>query len=339
VIPARISTPLAKRRGLREEGQAKSHNNPTAPMKTLFIDCGVQLEKVFHKVYRADDPPITVNVQPRIEAADLPRLLDGYDICIDDHSYMPTEQIAQCKALRHIVFCGTGAASYMDVAALKELGVTVHTYKGYGDTAVAEHTIALMFACARDIALSDRRIRGGTWQPLEGVQLLGKTLGVIGLGGIGQEVARIAAGIGMKVIGWNRTPRPVAAVPQVAIEELLECSDVISLNLLLSDDTRGFLDAGRIARIKQGAILVNTARGALIEEAALIEALTSGRISRAGLDVFHAEPLKADHPLVGLDNVTLTPHAAFRTPEASENLIRRALDIVRKVHGLPAVSG
>jgi D-3-phosphoglycerate dehydrogenase / 2-oxoglutarate reductase len=306
-------------------------------MKTLFIDCGVQLEKVFRKVHRADDPAVTVNAQSRIEAADLPRLLDGYDICIDDHSYMPTSQIAQCKSLRHIVFCGTGAASYMDVAALKELGVTVHTYRGYGDTAVAEHTIALMFACARDIALSDRKIRDGLWQPLEGLQLLGKTLGVIGLGGIGREVARIGAGIGMQVIGWNRTPRPEAGVPQVEIEELLERSDVISLNLLLSDETRGFLDAARVARIRPGAILVNTARGALVDEEALIDALTSGQISRAGLDVFHAEPLKPDNPLAKLDNVTLSPHAAFRTPEASENLIRRALDIVREVQGMRPV--
>jgi D-3-phosphoglycerate dehydrogenase len=306
-------------------------------MKTLFIDCGAQMEKVFRKVHRADDPPVAVNAQARVEAHELPRLLDGYDICIDDHSYMPTEQIAQVKSLRHIVFCGTGAASYMDVAALKELGVTVHTYRGYGDTAVAEHTVALMFACARDVALSDRKIRDGLWQPLEGVQLLGKTLGVIGLGGIGREVARIGAGIGMNVIGWNRTRRPDVAVRQVDIDELLASSDVISLNLLLSDETRGFLDADRVARIKPGAILVNTARGALVDEEALIDALTSGRISRAGLDVFHQEPVKSDHPLAKLDNVTLSPHAAFRTPEASENLLRRALDIVRQIQGLPAV--
>jgi D-3-phosphoglycerate dehydrogenase len=305
-------------------------------MKTLFIDCGPHLEKVLHDVSHADDPPVTINAQPQVRADDLPRLLDGYDICIDDHSCLPTAQIARCRSLRHIVFCGTGAASYMDVQALEELGVTVHTYRGYGDTAVAEHTIALMFACARDIALSDRKIRDGVWQPLEGLQLFGKTLGVIGLGGVGREVARIGAGIGMHVIGWNRTPRPDVAAPQVAIEELLERSDVISLNLLLSGETRGFLDAARVARIKPGAILVNTARGALVDEAALIDALTSGRISRAGLDVFHSEPIPPDHPLVRLDNVTLSPHAAFRTPEASKNLLRRALDIVRELQGPPA---
>jgi D-3-phosphoglycerate dehydrogenase len=309
-------------------------------MKTLFIDCNPQFEKVFRRVHRADDPAVAVNNDP-FTASDLPRLLDGYDICIDDHSYMPTPQIAQCKSLRHIVFCGTGASSYMDVPALAGLGVTVHTYRGYGDTAVAEHAIALMFACARDIALSDRRVRGGTWQPLEGMQLFGKTLGVIGLGGIGREVARIGAGIGMKVIGWNRTPRTAdeagAGVPEVPIDELLARADVVSLNLSLTDETRGFLDAARLARIKPGAILVNTARGALVDETALIDALASGHIGRAGLDVFHAEPLKPDHPLARLDNVTLSPHAAFRTPEASENLLRRALDIVRKVQGYPPV--
>jgi D-3-phosphoglycerate dehydrogenase / 2-oxoglutarate reductase len=105
----------------------------------------------------------------------------------------------------------------------------------------------------------------------------------------------------------------------------------------LSDETRGFLDADRVARIKPGAILVNTAHGALVDEGALIDALTSGRISRTGLDVFHAEPIKPDHPLAQLDNVTQSPHAAFRTPEASENLVRRALDIVRQVQGMPAV--
>jgi D-3-phosphoglycerate dehydrogenase len=307
-------------------------------MKTLFIDCNPKFELVFRSVHRADDPPVAVNNHP-FASRDLPRLLDGYEICIDDHSYMPTDEIAQCRALKHIVFCGTGASSYMDVAALKALGVTVHTYSGYGDTSVAEHTIALMFACCRDIALSDRKIRAGTWEPLEGVELRGKTLGVIGLGGIGREVARIGAGIGMKVIGWNRTPRPDAGIAMVDIDTLLANSDVVSLNLSLHEETRGFLDSQRLRRIKPGAILVNTARGALIGEAALIEALASGRIRHAGLDVFHAEPLKPDHPLARMDNVTLSPHAAFRTPEASMNLLRRALDIVRSIHGLPPVAG
>src|SRR5262249_22501564 len=235
----------------------------------------------------------------------------GYAICIDDHSYMPTELIAQCASLKHIVFLGTGAASYMDVAALGRLGVAVHTIKGYGDTAVAQHAIALMLAAARDMARMDRAVRHGTWQPLEGVQLTGKTLGIIGLGGIGREVARLAHGMGMEVIAWNRTPRPVAGVRLVDLDTLLATADVISLHLALSGETQGFLDRARLERIKRGAILVNTARGALVDETALAEALQNGALHHAGLDVFHAEPLASTHPLARLDNVTLTAHAAF----------------------------
>jgi D-3-phosphoglycerate dehydrogenase len=301
-------------------------------MKTLFIDCNQQLAPVWQRVIRPDDPPIAVNMAP-FERAELPRVLVGYDICIDDHSYMPADLVKQCASLRHIVFLGTGAASYMDVGELKELGVTVHTIKGYGDTAVAEHTIALMMACCRDIARMDRDIRRGIWAPQEGVQLRGKTLGIIGLGGIGQEVARIAQGIGMRVIGWNRTLRPDATL--VDLDTLLTSSDVISLNLTLNDETRGFLDAKRMARLKPGVILVNTARGALVDEAAMMAALQSGRIRHAGLDVFHAEPLKPDHPLAQLDNVTLSAHAAFRTLEASMTLLRRAIDIVRRIVETP----
>jgi D-3-phosphoglycerate dehydrogenase len=297
-------------------------------MKTIFLDCNDQLAPVWARVIRPDDPKIDVNTEP-FAREELPLVLAGYDIALDDHSYMPTAMVVQCPALKHIVFLGTGAASYMNVDELKARGVTVHTIKGYGDTAVAEHTIALMVVAARDIARMDREVRAGTWTPQEGVQLLGKTLGVIGLGGIGCEVARIGKGIGMEVIGWNRTRR--AGVPLADLDTLLARSDVVSMNLTLNDETRSFLSAERIARMKPGAILVNTARGALVDEAALIAALKSGHIRHAGLDVFHSEPLKPDHPLAKMRNVTLTSHAAFRTLEASMTLLRRAIDIVRTI--------
>ena len=297
-------------------------------MKSIFIDCNDQLAPVWDKVVRPGDPTIDVN-RKAFARDELPRILNGYEIALDDHSYMPTDLVAQCPQLKHIVFLGTGAASYMNVDELKSRGVSVHTIKGYGDTAVAEHTIALMFAAARDVARMDREVRGGIWTPQEGVQLFGKTLGVIGLGGIGNEVARMGKGLGMDVIGWNRTRR--AGVSLVDIDTLLAKSDVVSLNLVLNDETRGFLSKERIARMKPGAILVNTARGALVDESALLDALKSGHIGHAGLDVFHAEPLKADHALAKLPNVTLTSHAAFRTLEASMTLLRRAIDIVKKI--------
>ena len=182
------------------------------PMKSIFIDCNNQLAPVFARARNADDPPIAVNTDA-FQSADLPGLLAGYDICLDDHSYMPTEVMAECRQLKHIVFLGTGASSYMDVPALAGLGITVHTIKGYGDIAVAEHTMALIFACGRGLARMDRAVRAGVWEPLESMQLNGKTLGLIGLGGIGREVARIARGIGMEVIAWIGSPLPTPAYP------------------------------------------------------------------------------------------------------------------------------
>jgi D-3-phosphoglycerate dehydrogenase len=299
-------------------------------MKTIFLDCNDQLAPVWARVIRTDDPTIDVNREP-FAREELPLVLAGYDIAIDDHSYMPTDLIERCKQLKHIVFLGTGPASYMNVAELEALRIKVHIIKGYGDTAVAEHSIALMVAAARNVARMDREIRAGKWTPHEGMQLLGKTLGVIGLGGIGREVARIGKGMGLEVIGWNRTKHADITVPLVDIDTLLTRSDVVSMNLTLGDETRGFLSAERIGHMKPGAIFVNTARGALVDEAALIAALKSGAIRHAGLDVFHAEPLKADHALTKLPNVTLTSHAAFRTLEASMTLLRRSIDIVRTI--------
>jgi D-3-phosphoglycerate dehydrogenase / 2-oxoglutarate reductase len=297
-------------------------------MKSLFIDCNDQLAPVWASVVRPDDPPIDVNRKP-YALSDLPAVLKGYGICIDDHSYLPTDLVDKCDALKHVVFLGTGAASYMNIAELAERGIKVDTIRNYGDTAVAEHAIALMFAACRDIAAMDREVRAGTWVPHGGLQLLGKTLGVIGLGGIGSEVLRIGQGLGMKVIAWNRSPRPGA--PLVPLDELLARSDVISMNMTLGDETRGFLGPAQFAAMKPGVIFVNTARAALVDETALIAALRSGHIRHAGLDVFHAEPLKPDHPLAQMENVTLTAHAAFRTLEASQTLLRRAIDVVRGI--------
>jgi len=295
--------------------------------RILFIDCNDQLAPVLAAVSEPGDPPIEVN-RAAFASEDLPRLLQGCATCIVDHSYMPTDIVARCADLRDIVFLGTGPQSYMDVEALRRGGVTVHAIKGYGDTAVAEHAIALMFACARDLARMDRDIRAGRWRPREGMQLTGKRLGILGLGGIGREVARIARGIGMEVLAWNRTRRAEAAG---SIDAVLRESDVVSLHLALSEETKGFLDADRLASMKRGALLINTARGALVEETALVEALNRGHIARAGLDVFALEPLRLEHPLASHESVTLSAHAGFRTYEASATLLRRALDIVRRL--------
>ncbi len=298
-------------------------------MRGLFLDATDTLADVFDRNVQADDPEIVVNQHDRISAEALPSLLDGYDFILDDHSFLPTEALRCCPGLKHVIFLGTGARSYMNPEELAELGITVHTIKGYGDVAVAEHTVALIWAVARGLAAMDRGMRAGQWLRTEGVQLGGKTLGLLGFGGIASEVARIMAGAGMRVIAWNRTPKHAPGVQFVSLDQLLSASDVLSLHLLLTDETRGFLGVDRLARLRPSAILVNTARGALVDEAALVEALRAGRIAGAGLDVFDIEPLPPGHPFTTLDRVTLSAHSAFRTPEASDTLLRRALNIAK----------
>ena len=299
-------------------------------MNGLFLDAGGELDAVYHAVVRASDPPITLNLQDVAQAA-LPGLLAGYDFVLDDHTALPAALMAQCAGLKHIIFLGTGARSYMDPDALATLGITVHTIKGYGDIAVAEHAIALMWAAARGLAQMDGGMRAGQWLRTEGMQLTGKTIGLVGYGGIAAEVARIAGGSGMRVLAWNRTPRTAPGVEFVPLEQLLAESHVVSLHLLLTDETRGFLDAARLAQMRPGAILVNTARGAVVDTAAMVAALRSGALGHAALDVFDHEPLPAGDVLTTLPNVTLSAHSAFRTPEASETLIRRALDIAVEI--------
>ena len=296
-------------------------------MKGLFIDAVDALADVYHANKLPGDPAVDVNEQADIPAEALPGLLAGYQFILNDHTQLPTATMAKCKDLKHVIFLGTGARSYMNPEELAELGITVHIIKGYGDIAVAEHAIALMWASARGLARMDGGLRRGEWIRTEGRQLTGKTIGLLGFGGIAEQVARIAGGSGMKVIAWNRSPKTAPGVEFVDLDRLLADSHVLSVHLLLNDETRGFLSAARIARMRPGAILVNTARGAVVDEAAMIAALRSGQIGHAGLDVFDIEPLPAGHELTMLDNVTLSAHSAFRTPEASDTLIRRALDI------------
>src|ERR1700733_5861636 len=302
-------------------------------VRGVFVDANGSLADIFERLRRDGDPLVRINRNPDITADQMPAIVDGAEIVIIDHTPLPTEVARRCSGLKHVVFLGTGARSYMNPEELAELGIEVHLIKGYGDTAVAECAIALMWAAARGIAAMDREMRGGNWLREDGMQLTGKTLGLIGFGGIAAEVARIALGSGMRVIAWNRSPKKFAGVEFVALERLLGESHVVSLHLLLNDETRGFLSRDRIAAMRPGVILVNTARGAMVDEAAMIEALKSGHIKHAGLDVFNIEPMPADHPLTELPNVTLSAHSAFRTPEASENLMAAAWEHCRRIAG------
>ncbi|MBR0794703.1 3-phosphoglycerate dehydrogenase [Bradyrhizobium jicamae] len=300
-------------------------------MRAVFVDANESLAVIAERLEKPGDPAMRINRNPDIAPEDYPTVLDGAEIAVVDHTALPTEVAKRCAGLKHVVFLGTGARSYMNPEELAGLGISVHLIKGYGDTAVAESAIALMWASARVIAQMDREMRAGNWLREDGMQLTGKTLGLVGFGGIAAEVARIALGSGMKVIAWNRSPKSSAGVEFVDLDTALSKSDVVSIHLLLNDETRGMITREKIAKMKSGVILVNTARAAIIDEEAMIDALKSGHIRHAGLDVFNVEPLPQDHPLTEIPNVTLSAHSAFRTPEASENLIHAAWEHCRRI--------
>lgn len=300
-------------------------------MRGVFVDANEALAAIMERLAQPGDPKVRIHRDPDIKPEQYPEILDGAEIAIVDHTALPTEIAKKCAGLKHVVFLGTGARSYMNPEELVELGISVHLIKGYGDTAVAESAIALMWASARSIAMMDREMRGGNWLREDGMQLTGKTLGLIGFGGIAAEVARIASGSGMKVIAWNRSPKTCSGVEFTDLDSVLARSDVVSLHLLLNDETRGMITREKIFAMKPGVILINTARAAVVDETAMIDALKSGHIRHAGLDVFNIEPLPGDHPLTKLPNVTLSAHSAFRTPEASENLIGAALEHCRRI--------
>lgn len=231
-------------------------------------------------------------------------------------------------ALRLLSIWGTGTDN-VDLEAAARHGVTVTNTPGVSATSIAEHALALMLAVARRIPRLDSQTRAGEWPRGQMTQLQGKTLGIIGLGAIGRKFARLGAGIGMRVIAWTMHPDPSLGFALVDLDDLLQSSDVVSLHLRLSDQTRGFLGAREFALMKSSAILINTARGAIVDEAAMIDALRSNRLAGAGLDVFAVEPIPANHALLESANVVLTPHAAGITVEALEAGLQLALDNVR----------
>ncbi|VIO71079.1 NAD(P)-dependent oxidoreductase [Bradyrhizobium ivorense] len=300
-------------------------------MRGVFVDANESLAVIMERLEKPGDPRMRINRNPDIKPEDYPAVLDGAEIAVVDHTALPTEVAKKCAGLKHVVFLGTGARSYMNPEELAELDIAVHLIKGYGDTAVAESAIALMWSSARVIAMMDREMRAGNWLREDGMQLTSKTLGLVGFGGIAAEVARIALGSGMKVIAWNRSPKNHPGVDFVDLDTVLAKSDVVSIHLLLNDETRGMITREKIAQMKPGVILVNTARAAIVDEQAMIDALKSGHIRHAGLDVFNTEPLPQDHPLTKIANVTLSAHSAFRTPEASENLIHAAWEHYRRI--------
>jgi phosphoglycerate dehydrogenase-like enzyme len=248
------------------------------------------------------------------------------------HARFTAEVLAAAPRLRLISVWGTGT-DHVDLDAAKARGVTVTSTPGVNAHAVAEHTIGLMLAVTRRIPAMDAAVRAGQWPRGMPAQLEGKTLGIVGLGAIGTRVAALAKPFGVRLLastlGDDAGRSAHVGAEHVPIDSLLRESDVVTLHVRLSERTTGYIDRTGLTLMKPTAFLINTARAALVDREALIDALRESRIAGAALDVFHEEPIPAGDPLFALPNVVLTPHNAGMTPEVIELGLRRAVENVR----------
>jgi D-3-phosphoglycerate dehydrogenase len=276
---------------------------------------------------------VTIVEEPNED--ELARIIKGFDGLIVRSKPLVTRKVIEsADRLKVIARAGVGLDN-IDVKAAEERGIALINAPESSTQSVAELAIGLMLAVARKIAFSDRRMREGYWAKKEamGVELSGKTLGVIGAGRIGSAVARIAKyGFNMHILYYDVACRDdlnkELGAECVSIEELLKRSDIVTIHVPLLPETRHMINEEKLRLMKKTAILINTSRGAVVDTAALVKALSEGWIAGAGLDVFEEEPLPKDHPLTKLDNVVLTPHIGASTKEAQE---KAGVEVARKI--------
>ncbi|KFZ78601.1 2-hydroxyacid dehydrogenase [Amycolatopsis sp. MJM2582] len=273
---------------------------------------------------------IEVFTKPFADPADVVGRLRDFEVVVAmrERTRFPVEVLDRLPALRLLVSTGHRNAA-IDVAAARRNGVVVSS-TGYIAAPAAEHTWALILAAARNVPVESRNMREGGWQTTVGTILSGKTLGLLGLGRLGAGAAKIGQAFGMETIAWSQNLTQEKADPHgvtaVSKDELFARADVLSVHLVLSGRSRGLVGAAELAAMKPTAMLVNTSRGPIVDEAALVDALRRKEIAVAALDVYDVEPLPSEHPLRTLDNVVLTPHIGYVTREAYEIFYRDAVE-------------
>lgn len=301
-------------------------------MKTVILDDweqatandAIRLERLkqISEVTVYHDQPDTETVKERLRDADAV-------ILMRERTKVTQELLDSMERVKLIAQTGTGLA-HIDMAAVNRKKIPVATTPGGSTAAVTELTFGLMLALGRDLVRLDRQVKQGEWPPSIGANLSGKTLGLIGLGKIGQSVAQVAKAFGMRVIAWG--PRltqeraEAQGVEYAGLEELLGRSHFVSLHVRLVAETRQLLGREQLGMMRQDAFLINTSRGELVEEEALIEALREKRIRGAGLDVFEKEPLGEGHGFLQLDNVVLSPHIGWKTDKTFESFLNGSIE-------------
>jgi len=290
--------------------------------KTIEI-LGKLREKGFEIVFNSET----------IDKVDLAEYFDFDILSVFVFSKVDRRIIESLPNLRLIVTRSSGF-DHIDIQAAGERGIFVSNVPGYGSLPVAEHVFALLLAVMRKVVKADLTVKSSKWftPGLQGRLINGKTFGVIGTGAIGERVARIARAFGAEVIAYDALKKTTleteGVLKYVTLEEVLEKSDIISIHIPLTKETYHMINRDSIARMKKGAVLINTSRGQVVDQEALVEALRTGKLSGAGLDVFEKEPPDPDDPILKLENVVLTPHIAWDTEEAEDYILNSTMETI-----------
>ena len=305
-------------------------------MKIVIVD-HIYLEEEHIKKLRSFSD-LEIFEEPPKKPDELKERIRAADIVIVGWTNLTKNIIDSAKKLKMISIWAT-TCHYVDLEAARERGIVVTHVPGYATEAVAEHAFALLLAAIRRLPSADKHVRTGDfdWRPFGGSELAGKTLGIIGTGAIGCRVAEIAKAFKMQILGYDKYPNLKKAeeigMKYVDLYTLLKESDFVTLHVSLTSETEGLIGKKEIKVMKKGAVIINTSQGKVINEKALIDALKSGKLSYAGLDVFEEEPPAKDDPLFKLDNTILSPHIGFHTVEAAKRCTDICIDNVVKFLG------
>lgn len=272
---------------------------------------------------------LTVYDRTKYDDAEIIERISDADLALTNKVPINAKVIAACPKLKYIGVLATGY-NIVDIKAAAERGIPVCNIPSYCTQAVAQLTFALLLEICHNVGHHSREVHSGRWTASADfcfwdyrlIELAGKTFGIVGYGSIGRATARLASALGMRVLAYNRHEKePEDGVEFVSLEQLLANSDVVSLHCPLNADSQGLINCDRIALMKDGAILINTSRGGLLDESAVADALNSGKLYAAGIDVASVEPIRADNPLLGAKNCVITPHIAWAPYECRERLM------------------
>lgn len=300
-------------------------------MKNIaFIDCYGDLAERFTPEMQKFLPELKVIHSQTLNETDIIKRIGSHTNILVYMAFISEKVLNSCKSLKSIAYLSTGLKTHGDLEVAKNLGIKFEGIKDYGNKAVAEHTITLALTSLKRIVEMDNIVRSNTWSLIKTEEFSSKTFGLIGLGGIGEETAKLASALGARTIAWNRTKKEIKGVELLPLEQVLSESDILSFHLALNEQTNSFINDEKLSKTKKGVIFVNTSRAEILNEKTILRGLSTGHIKHCAMDVFHKEPLPENHPFINSKFVTLTPHSAWVTSQAIDRLLWSGLKLLKK---------